>query len=242
MPTSARSDGDARRLFAHSAMDGILALLGLAHVSGLALAVVYFDALSWLERGGVVLVSALLTCTNFQCIAHNALHLPFFRARWAIRNPRRPGRPLNALQYVTAGLLRSELGALYADASTLGTRRQVWVECAVLFCFALWAISTNWLAFLLVVVPSTLSGYAFALLENYCEHCYAVSGNRLTDSVSCYAKFYNWIWFNNGYHQEHHFRPQTHWTAVPALRDQMLPEAERRVVPGLHLTALWIKR
>lgn len=61
-----------------------------------------------------------------------------------------------------------------------------------------------------------------------------VPGDRRTDSVSSYGWFYNLIWFNNGYHQEHHYRPQTHWTRVKALRANMLPDEQRRVVRGAH--------
>ena len=59
------------------------------------------------------------------------------------------------------------------------------------------------------------------------------------DSVSCYSRLYNFVWFNNGYHQEHHFRPQVHWTELPTLHPQMLPESERRVVRGWHVAGLW---
>ena len=57
---------------------------------------------------------------------------------------------------------------------------------------------------------------------------------RKTDSVSGYGRLYNLIWFNNGYHQEHHWRPQVHWTEVPALRAQLPPETSRRVVRAAH--------
>src|ERR1043166_2816283 len=40
--------------------------------------------------------------------------------------------------------------------------------------------------------------------------------------VSTYGKLYNWTWFYNGYHAEHHFRPKVHWTRMQALRDQIL--------------------
>ena len=66
----------------------------------------------------------------------------------------------------------------------------------------------------------------------------AKPGNRLTDSVSCYGRPYNLLWFNNGYHQEHHFRPQVHWTRVPEVRELMLPTHQRRVVRGAHLLNL----
>jgi hypothetical protein len=39
--------------------------------------------------------------------------------------------------------------------------------------------------------------------------------------VSTYHRLYNLIWFNNGYHAEHHYRPRTHWTKMRALHAQI---------------------
>jgi fatty acid desaturase len=88
--------------------------------------------------------------------------------------------------------------------------------------------------FFLFYVPLWYLGQCGALAENYLEHHGARPGNRVTDSVSCYSWFYNLIWFNNGYHQEHHYRPQIHWTKIPAVRAQLPPDSERRVTPFAH--------
>ncbi|MBV8639782.1 MAG: fatty acid desaturase, partial [Verrucomicrobia bacterium] len=45
--------------------------------------------------------------------------------------------------------------------------------------------------------------------------------------VSSYHKWYNLIWFNNGYHAEHHFRPKLHWTKMKQFHEEIL-EAQRR--------------
>jgi fatty acid desaturase len=83
-------------------------------------------------------------------------------------------------------------------------------------------------------LPVWYLGNAAAQAENYLEHHGAIPGNRKTDSVSSYGRLYNLIWFNNGYHQEHHYRPQLHWTRVPGLRALLPPESDRRVVRGAH--------
>src|SRR5262249_9370095 len=82
--------------------------------------------------------------------------------------------------------------------------------------------------------PVWYLGIAAAAAENYFEHHGAQPGNRKTDSVSCYGWLYNVLRFNHGYHQEHHYRPQVHWTRLPALKDQLPPESERRVVRWAH--------
>jgi fatty acid desaturase len=55
--------------------------------------------------------------------------------------------------------------------------------------------------------------------------------------VSSYDKFYNWIWFYNGYHAEHHFRPKVHWTRMQAFRDEIIEQqraAGVRVIKPPH--------
>jgi hypothetical protein len=48
---------------------------------------------------------------------------------------------------------------------------------------------------------------------------------------------YNWIWFYNGYHAEHHFRPKVHWTRMQAFREQIVEQqhaAGVRVIKPPH--------
>jgi fatty acid desaturase len=55
--------------------------------------------------------------------------------------------------------------------------------------------------------------------------------------VSSYDKLYNWTWFYNGYHAEHHFRPKVHWTRMQAFRDQIVEQqraAGVRVIKPPH--------
>ncbi|MFI4985950.1 MAG: fatty acid desaturase family protein [Alphaproteobacteria bacterium] len=119
-------------------------------------------------------------------------------------------------------------------------RRRIRLEVAVLLAFwtALIAIDWRFALFYLVVVYADLAGtYA----ENYFEHYGAIPGSAKTDSVSCYNRLYNLLWFNNGYHQEHHYKPGVHWTKLPALRPQMPPEDRRKVVRWAHFANLpWL--
>jgi fatty acid desaturase len=55
--------------------------------------------------------------------------------------------------------------------------------------------------------------------------------------VSSYHKLYNWLWFNNGYHAEHHFRPKLHWTKMKELHRQIAADQEAagvRVITPPH--------
>ena len=55
----------------------------------------------------------------------------------------------------------------------------------------------------------------------------AEPGNYFANSVSSYNWLYNFLWFNNGYHQEHHWDPKAHWTQMPAVREAILPQMMR---------------
>ena len=86
--------------------------------------------------------------------------------------------------------------------------------------------------FFFFYLPVWYLGQVAALMENYFEHYGATSGDRKRDSVSCYNKIYNLLWFNNGYHQEHHFSPTTHWTKINSVK-KSLPD-DRKIITGAH--------
>ena len=69
------------KVFAHSRLDGLLVLVALGQFALLVYAVGSFGAVPWGVSAVLGLVSAFLTCTNFQCVAHNFLHNPFFTSR-----------------------------------------------------------------------------------------------------------------------------------------------------------------
>ena len=93
-------------------------------------------------------------------------------------------------------------------------------------------ISWKWTLF--IYLPAFYLSLAFVNVQNYYEHYGAAPGSRLTDSVSYYGRVYNLLTFNDGYHQEHHLRPQSHWSKMPAVRFKYrseLDEVERIVSP-----------
>jgi fatty acid desaturase len=77
--------------------------------------------------------------------------------------------------------------------------------------------------------------------EGYLEHYGAQPGNPYANSVSSYNTLYNLLWFNNGYHQEHHWDPKMHWTRMPRLHEQLAPQLQAnqtRTLQGPHMTGL----
>ena len=97
---------------------------------------------------------------------------------------------------------------------------------------AFFAISWKWTLF--CYLPAFYLSLALVNVQNYYEHYGAAPGSRLTDSVSYYGRIYNLLTFNDGYHQEHHLRPQSHWTRMPEVRHTYrdnLDQVERIISP-----------
>lgn len=79
----------------------------------------------------------------------------------------------------------------------------------------------NWKFAILYVMLMYLSWTLNAALS-YCEHYNAADrSDSARDSTSCYNKWYNLFFFNSGYHQEHHYRPGTHWTKLPLVKNSL---------------------
>jgi fatty acid desaturase len=150
------------------------------------------------------------------------------------RHGQNPDRPETLWHYALLAPLRESAWPLIADVRDRGESSQLIAE-AICLALAVGVLGLiDWRGLLLVYLPIWYFGQVLARAEAYAEHFGASPGDRRTDAVSCYGRLYNLLWFNNGYHQEHHFRPGAHWTRLPALRDRMLPETDRRVVSAAH--------
>lgn len=64
-------------------------------------------------------------------------------------------------------------------------------------------------SFLLVYLPGWALGLGLCQLQGHFEHA--------RGTTSHYGRFYNLLFFNDGYHVEHHQRPAMHWSRLPEL-------------------------
>ena len=80
---------------------------------------------------------------------------------------------------------------------------------------------------ILCYLPALYLAFALVNVQNYFEHFGAAPANRYANSVSYYGRLYNLLTFNDGYHQEHHLRPQCHWRALPDLHRELKQELDR---------------
>ncbi len=102
-------------------------------------------------------------------------------------------------------------------------------------------LAVNWRYFVYFYLPSFYLGWVISYAEGYLEHHGGQPGNPFANSVSSYNRLYNLLWFNNGYHQEHHWDPKVHWTRMHDLHQHILPQMQAngtRVLRGPHLTGL----
>jgi fatty acid desaturase len=83
-----------------------------------------------------------------------------------------------------------------------------------LFC----ALSWQWT--LLSYLPAFFVALTMVNVQNYYRHYGADPSERAADSVSHYGRLYNLLTFNDGYHQEHHLSPGTHWSRMPQVHER----------------------
>ncbi len=144
---------------------------------------------------------------NSNTISHNFIHRPFFRRR-----------PLNLAFSAFLSLLLAIPQSIWRQrhlAHHAGVRwrlsvdRQVVVEVALVV--ALWSIMAALapVFFFTAYAPAYLAGLGLCWLHGYYEHA--------RDATSYYGRLYNLVFFNDGYHIEHHANPGEHWTRLPRL-------------------------
>ena len=172
----------------HSAWDALFVALAFAH--GLAL----------LRFPSIPLIAVGLWW-NTNTIAHNFIHLPFFRSR-----------TLNMLFSAVESLVLGIPQRLWRDrhlAHHVGrswrwrwSRQLAWETGLVT---ALWSslLALEPKFFLTVYIPGWFLGLGLCHLQGHFEHEHG--------TTSHYGRLYNLLFFNDGYHVEHHARPAEHW-------------------------------
>jgi len=159
-------------------------------------------------------------------------------------------RPEGFWRYCLLSFFRVEVGPVLRTAVRHGRVHvlQTLVESVSLGAFWVAMALVNWRYFLLFYLPSYYLGWVLSYAEGYLEHYGCEPENQFANSVSSYNRLYNWLWFNNGYHQEHHWAPKVHWTRMRELNQQIrdqLAVNHTRTLRGPHLTALiedWLTR
>jgi fatty acid desaturase len=132
-----------------------------------------------------------------------------------------------------------------SDAKRRWELRQVQLDRMVHFVALVVFVAISWKWVVLCYLPAFFLALALVNVQNYYEHYGAAPENRYANSVSYYGSLYNLLTFNDGYHQEHHLRPLTHWTQMPRVRREYsdkLDRVERIISPVPALLGAFHRR
>jgi fatty acid desaturase len=125
------------------------------------------------------------------------------------------GQRENVLSYCALAIIRDDLFSSFQQCKKRSEALQIGVESGM----CLLAITTyfllSWKFFVFFVIPIFYFGWSLVYLANYYEHFGATPENRYANSTSHYGYWYNALCCNEGYHQEHHLRPNIHWRKRP---------------------------
>lgn len=150
------------------------------------------------------------------------------------------GEAENPWSYVFLSFFRDNPAAISRELKKRGKEEVTWgnlelasfaVVLFIMFCF-------NWRYIICFFLPFFYLGHCFSYLNGYFRHFGGNPDKPIAWGVSSYGKIYNWLFFYNGYHAEHHFRPKTHWTKMEAFQKQIseLQKAEGvRVINHAHM-------
>jgi len=175
----------------HSKWDAVLVWLALLH--GIVV-------LRWPS----IPVIAVGLWWNSNTISHYFIHLPFFNGRFW-------NRCFSAYQTLLLGvpqrLWRDRHLAHHADVrwQLRWSSELVWGTGLVVGLWAILLVAAPGF-FVSIYLPGYLLGLGLCLLQGHFEHA--------RGTTSHYGRLYNSLFFNDGYHVEHHAHPSVHWLAL----------------------------
>lgn len=184
----------------HKPRDTLFVAMAMAHGAILLAATTYLPA--------AAVVVALGVWWNSNTIAHNFIHSPFFQQRrWNVLF----SFYLTLLLGIPQTLWRQRHLAHHGDVPW----RLKWSRILAIEVSLLAGLGTGLALgapefFFLAYLPGLGLGLALCALHGHHEHA--------GGTTSHYGALYNWIFFNDGYHVEHHRRPGLHWSQLPTLR------------------------
>lgn len=134
----------------------------------------------------------------------------------------RDGKPENVWTYVFLSYFRDDPKVIYRRIRRKSRALAYWGVFEIVLFVSLYIAAgvANW-RFIVFLLPCYYIGNCLSYLNGYYLHFGGNPDVPLAWGVSSYHKLYNWLWFNNGYHAEHHYRPRVHWTEMKSLQIQL---------------------
>ena len=150
-------------------------------------------------------VIALGLWWNSNTISHNFIHRPFFRRRSANLMF---ATYLSVLLGIPQSLWRDRHLAHHAGIPhRLRLSGELAIEATLVLSFWAAIAARTPVFFVSVYLPGYIAGLGLCALHGHYEHAQG--------TTSHYGKVYNFLFFNDGYHIEHHTNPGLHWTRLP---------------------------
>ena len=145
------------------------------------------------------------------------------------------GEAENVWSYTFLSFFRDNPAAINREMKKRGTAEAVWGNLELYTFMATLAglAFFNW-RFICYFLPFMYFGHCLSYLNGYYRHFGGDPEKPIAWGVSSYGRLYNLIWFNNGYHAEHHFRPKVHWLQMHAFHEQI---AEQQRAAGTRVIA-----
>lgn len=143
------------------------------------------------------------------------------------------GHAENIFSYVFLSYFRDDPKAIYREIkrrSPFDAKFGVF-EIAAFIALYVAGFLLNW-KFMLAYLPFYYFGHCLSYLNGYYLHYGGNPDVPIAWGVSSYERIYNWLWFNNGYHAEHHYRPRLHWTKM---REFHLQIQDQQKQAGVHV-------
>ncbi|WP_224242090.1 fatty acid desaturase family protein [Hyalangium gracile] len=124
------------------------------------------------------------------------------------------------------------VGLVWKSCKTRGQRLELLLDFVVvdgtLLALFAWQPSLGLSLLAMLLVGQTCIHYL-----NLAAHAGSDSTDRTALAVTSTSRFYNRWFFNAGYHQAHHLKPQAPWRALPALTEELVRQGQHR--PSLYV-------
>ena len=136
-------------------------------------------------------------------------------------------RSEHVISYCGLAILRDDVTETLREARTHNEVTQLWLELGACVLAMIGYLLISWKFFVFFALPVFYWGWFLTYFANYYEHFGADPDERYGNSASYYGRIYNALFCNEGYHQEHHLRPNTHWSQRPIVRQALRHKLDR---------------
>jgi fatty acid desaturase len=137
------------------------------------------------------------------------------------------GHSEHVLTYCGLAIFRDDMTETFQQVRKHRESIQLYLEIGFCLLTVLVYLVISWKFFLCMALPVFYLGWFITYCANYYEHYGARPEEQYANSTSHYGLIYNRLFCNEGYHQEHHLRPQIHWSQRPQIYQQMQRELDK---------------